>query len=606
MHGCGRCSLSRSGAAIQNAIALFESGRHEQAKQTLRLLLQRSPQDPQANKYLAMFHGGLHEDEQALVFITRAAMAAPNDQEIQFILGNVAMILKKYKEGVRAYSAVIRLNPDSINAYDGLGKCLLSLGDYPAAMEAYEKAIARNPDNEDIYYRMGVALAVVGRVEEALAVARRGLERLPNSLALLEFVTYNQNFKHGVDPIAHRQDHERLGRLVAAAASRPVRPFGNTPDPERPLRVAFLSGDFVLHACAFFLEGPLRALDRSRIVPFLYSAREQLDPYSERFKSLGEWRNVFGLKNEQIDELARADGIDVLVECAGWTDRAIMFACTPRVAPVQITYLGYPNTTGLPSIDYRIVDWKTDPVGAESQCTEQLVRLPRTFLCYRPYEKAMGPFDERPASAVSGTGVTFGSFNRVTKISDAALRAWGEILRRTPGSRLMVKIQIASGEVTTNFSRKIESLGVPRERVVGAEFVEKTGDHFPMYRKMDIALDSFPYNGTTTTCEAMWMGVPVVALAGQTHRARVGVSLLESVGASELVAANEEEYVNLAVGLAGDPGRLAGYHRSLRSRMSASPLMDAPGFARDFEAAVRGAWRAWCESPLGRAGARTS
>lgn len=568
------------------------------------MLLQRSPSDPQANKYLAMFHGGLHEDEQALVFITRAALAAPNDPEIQFILGNVAMILRKYKEGVRAYSAVIRLNPDSLNAYDGLGKCLLSLGDYDGAMQAYEKAIARAPDNEDIYYRMGVALAVVGRVEEALAAARRGLERLPGSLPLLEFITYNQNFKDGVDPIAHRRDHERLGSVVAARANRAVRPFSNDPDPERPLRVAFLSGDFVLHACAFFLEGPLRAFDRARLVPYLYSAREQLDPYSERFKALGEWRNVFGLPNERLDELARADGIDVLVECAGWTDRAIMFACTPRVAPVQATYLGYPNTTGLPSVDYRIVDWKTDPEGAEAHCTERLVRLPQSFLCYRPYEKGTGPFDDRPPSATSG-GVTFGSFNRVTKICDSARRVWAEILKRTPGSRLMVKIQIASGEVTANFTRKLEALGVARDRVVGADFVEKTGDHFPMYRRMDIALDSFPYNGTTTTCEAMWMGVPVIALAGQTHRARVGVSLLESVGVPELIAKTEKEYIDLAVALAGDRPRLAEYHRTLRARMSASPLMDAPGFARDFERAIRTMWKSWCEG-AGRGGASAS
>lgn len=587
--------MTRGASAVQNAIHLFEAGQHAQAKDTLRRHLMRAPQDAQANKHLAMFHGALHEDDQAFIFITRAAMAAPNDPEIQFMLGNVATIVKKYKEGARAYSQVIRLAPESIDAYDGLAKCLFSLGDHAGAMDAYERAIAKAPDNPSIYYQMGVSLAILGRVDEGIRVAQRGLARLPDEFSLHEFVAYNRNFQDGVDPVAHREDHARLGRLLEATPRRAQRSFSNPRDPERPLRVAFLSGDFVLHACAFFLEGPLRALDRSRVVPYLYSSRETLDAYSERFKAVGHWRNLAGMGDDEVADLAIADGIDVLIECGGWTDRVNMFRCVPRLAPVQCTYLGYPNTTGLPTIDYRFVDALTDPPGSESHCTETLVRLPGCFLCYRPFDGAPAPESTAPPCLANpGAPITFGSFNRVTKLGPRTLRAWAEILRRVPESRLILKIQIAAEEVTGNFTSQLRELGIAPDRIISAPFIEKTGDHFPMYRRMDISLDSFPYNGTTTTCEAMYMGVPVVTLAGNTHRSRVGVSLLSCVGVPELIAGSEEEYVDLAVSLAHDRARIAEYHETLRSRMLASPLLDAPRFARGFEEAIRGVWRTWC------------
>lgn len=587
--------MSRAAVAIQNAIALFEGGKPDQAKAALRQHLQRSPQDVQANKLLAMFHGALHEDEQAYVFITRAALAAPGDAEIQFMLGNVCTILRRYKDGAKAYAAAVKIDPTNLQAHDGLGKCLLSLGEYERAMEAYEAGLRIAPDNPDLYFRMGVSLALIGRLDEALAVVARGRARMPGDPSLLEFLAYYRNFTEA-DPITHRDEHVALGRTIDPG---PPVAFANTRDPERVLRVAFLSADFYTHACAFFLVGPLGALDRSRVEPFLYSCGERDDAFTARFRTLGQWRDVSRATPAEIADRMRADAIDVVIECCGWTERRVMHAAARRLAPVQMTYLGYPNTTGLGNVRYRLVDARTDPPGAaDAHCTEELVRLPGCFLCYEPPAEARGEFDPTPPSQRAGApGITFGSFNRVMKISPRAVECWARILREVEGSTLLIKVQIAAEEVGPAFAGRFKALGVDPARIRTAPWAKKPGEHFPNYRLMDIALDSSPYNGTTTTCEATWMGVPVVALAGATHRARVGVSLLETLGLPELVAASPDEYVRIAVDLARDPARLRAYHGSLRARMGASPLVDGAVFARGFEGVLRGVWRRWCEHP---------
>ncbi|GJQ29514.1 MAG: hypothetical protein HBSAPP03_13980 [Phycisphaerae bacterium] len=591
----GRCTLTPASVAIQNAIALFEAGQHDKAKAALRALLQRSPTDPQANKFLAMFHGALHEDDQAFLFISRAAAAAPNDPEIQFMLGNVGTIVRKYKDAARAYAAAIRLNPDNIDAYDGQGKCLLSLGDYAGSMAVYEAGYARDLRDSNLYFRHGISLAAIGRIDEALGIARRGLARLPDDAMLREFLFYYQNFADGVDPIAHRDAHADLGRDFAAQAPPGPTSFANVPDPERPLRVGFVSADFYFHACAFFLEGPLRHLDRARVRPFLYASPTKPDEVTERFKTLGEWRPIGGLPPERAGEIILADQIDILIDCAAWTDRANMRLFATRWAPVQATWLGYPNTTGLPTVDYRLVDARTDPPGAEAHCTERLARFDPTFLCYTPPAQAPATFDPTPpCDAAPNAPITFGSFNRTMKVGPKAVETWAKILKAVPDSRLLFKIQIASDEVGPAFARQFAAHGVEPSRIVAAPWTKKPGEHFTMYRRMDIALDSFPYNGTTTTCEATWMGVPMIALAGRTHRERVGVSLLHSLGTPELVAESTDEYVRLAVELAKDRDRLRRYHRDLRGMITASPLVDAPRFARDFERLLRDLWRTWC------------
>ena len=293
--------------------------------------------------------------------------------------------------------------------------------------------------------------------------------------------------------------------------------------------------------------------------------------------------------------MIQAAGVDILVDLAGHTAGNRMPLFSLRPAPVQVTYLGYPNTTGLSTMDYRITDAWADPPGqTEALHTEKLIRLDHGFLCYTPPEAApeVDPSPHRKTGAV-----TFGSFNNMAKFNAGVASLWASVLKAVPGSRLIMKFKTLSDpEVRQTVIDAFAANGVSSDRLSLHGFLPSFADHFALYNRIDIGLDTTPYNGTTTTCEALWMGVPVLALAGRTHVARVGVSILTGLGLSELVAQSREDYVQMAAALARDCRRLDALRKGLRPRMQASPLMDGPGFARRVESAYRAMWRRWCTS----------
>ena len=344
---------------------------------------------------------------------------------------------------------------------------------------------------------------------------------------------------------------------------------------------------------AFFLEPILSTHDRVEFESVCYSDVKQPDAVTGRLRALaGEWRDIRGRSDDQVAELVRRDRIDILVDLAGHTagNRLLVFARKP--APVQVTYLGYPNTTGLTSIDYRITDECADPTGAADRLhTEKLVRLKNGFLCYLPPEESP---EVSPTPVLRNGTVTFGSFNQLPKLSNEVVRIWAATLSRVPGSRLLLKAHGFSNEETrSRFRERFAEHGITPDRLELRCDVPSTRSHLELYGEVDVALDPFPYNGTTTTCEALWMGVPVIAWAGPTHRARVGVSLLTGLGLAEWIAESRERYVELAVELAGDPARLDRIRHGLRDRMRQAPLMDGAGFTRGLEQAYREMWRSW-------------
>jgi predicted O-linked N-acetylglucosamine transferase (SPINDLY family) len=305
----------------------------------------------------------------------------------------------------------------------------------------------------------------------------------------------------------------------------------------------------------------------------------------------GNWRNILNLSDAEAANLIRSDAIDVLVDLSGHTanNRLLVFAAKP--APVQVTYLGYPNTTGMTAMDYRLTDALADPPGLSDELNvERLWRLPTCAWCYAPFENAP---DVQPRA--SGP-IMFGCFNAFAKINGSLVAIWAELLGRVAGSRLLLK---SAGAGTASAQRRLtEQLakhGISGDRIEMHGRIADSRGHLDLYGRVDVALDSYPYHGTTTTCEALWMGVPVVSLAGAAHVSRVGVSLLGNVGLPELVAQTPEQYVQIAADLAGDLPRLAELRRTLRGRMGQSPLMDAAGFAQGVEAAYRQMWRNWCE-----------
>jgi predicted O-linked N-acetylglucosamine transferase (SPINDLY family) len=281
------------------------------------------------------------------------------------------------------------------------------------------------------------------------------------------------------------------------------------------------------------------------------------------------------------------------MDLVGLTTNRVLSIFAARPSPVQITAIGYPNTTGLPAMGYRIVDEFTDPPGAEAFATEQLLRIPKCFLCYQPLPGAPEPVTE-PPSAQTGT-ITFGSFNTAQKLVGPVIEVWSRIVNSVPGSRLVLKAsQFLCPEVRARFTNRFAAAGLTTDRFELLPVVKDKSSHLAMYGRIDIALDTFPYNGTTTTCEALYMGVPVVGHNGSVHAGRVGVSLLSAVGIPELIARDTSEYESIAATLARDKDRLAEYQRTLRTRILGSPLCDGPGYGIRFGQALRAAWRAHC------------
>jgi predicted O-linked N-acetylglucosamine transferase (SPINDLY family) len=312
---------------------------------------------------------------------------------------------------------------------------------------------------------------------------------------------------------------------------------------------------------------------------------------TERIKrSCDTWRNIVGVADEAVAKLVRSDGIDILVDLSGHTNgnRLLVFARKP--VPIQVTYLGYANTTGMKAIDYRLTDALSDPPGMTDQLnTEKLWRLPICAWCYQPPEIA-------PDIQPRGDGpITFGCFNAFGKINPRLTAIWAELLKVVPGSRLLLK-SVGAGEASSRqrLAGQFAEHGIASERIEMLGRIADLRGHLELYHRVDVALDTFPYHGTTTTCEALWMGVPAVCLAGKTHVSRVGVSLLNCVGLLELVAKTPEEYVSIASELAANLSRLSGLRGRLRNTLKSSPLMDGARFAGEVEGAYRQMWRHWC------------
>lgn len=347
------------------------------------------------------------------------------------------------------------------------------------------------------------------------------------------------------------------------------------------MKIGYVSGDFRRHSVANFLLPVLENHDRSRFETYCYSNNPWDDEVTDRLKTAsGQWRRISGLEDPEAAEQIARDGIDLLIDLSGHTahNRLTLFARRP--APLQATWLGYPGSTGVEAIDYRLVDGVTDPSGDADYC-EKLVRLQPGFLCY-------APLDPAPAPAMRPTGqpIRFGSFNNPAKLSRATLDLWGRLLKTVGEAELVLKGKpFADPETRRILLERFAERGIAEERIVLLEHIADPVGHMAAYGEIDIALDPFPYNGTTTTCEALWMGVPVIALLGDRHSGRVGASLLTRVGLEDLIAADASDYVRRAAGLAADGNRLAELRRTLRDRMAASPLCDGPGFTRRLEAA---------------------
>ena len=497
----------------------------------------------------------------------------------------------------------VALDPKNAEAFWALGAFLESTGLSSEAEKPLRRAIALDPRMAHAYVSLGNTFQSRGRFAEMEAAYRKAvaldpsLQAVRESLATIPLMSrlYDDKATPAMIHTAHRSWGDAVVAEMASAAAKAT-PFANSRDPERRLRVAYLSGDFRYHAVSFFFQPLLAHHDPHVVEVFCYSEVEVPDPATRFLQSIGgTWRNTHGVSDSDLRAALRADRIDIAIDLAGHTTGNRLRALAVKAAPVTATWLGYPATTGLGTIDWRVTDAIADPPGQEAFHTEKLMRLPAVFLCYNPYITPIP--DVAPLPALAHGSITFGSFNSPLKLSPAAIAAWARILDAMPDSRLVLK-SIAFVEPTqrSQFLARFSALGVGADRIELREPQPELPAHLASYGDIDIALDPFPYNGTTTTCEAMWMGVPMITLIGERHAARVGVDLLTQVGLAELAAPDVDTYVALSIGLARDLPRLTQLRGALRARLRASPICDGPRFARDFEAALRDMWGAWCRA----------
>jgi predicted O-linked N-acetylglucosamine transferase (SPINDLY family) len=560
-----------------------------------------------------------------------------NRPEAHFNMGRALMDLGRPEAAAASFRRTVQLRPDYAEAQTNLGATLIELRRRDEAIACLERALAIDPTRPESHYNLARArservdaaeteamlrtalelrpeypearvelanlLMSLGRRGEAMEHLRYTIETSPESVVAISSLLMALNYDPDLTADAIAQEHRELGAAVEAKVTAPMarRPRAASEENKR-LKIGYLSGDFRAHSCAYFIEPLFAAHDRTGWELYAYSTTPGEDTVTQRLRGLVDhWRPARYLGDATLAGLISDDQIDILVDLAGHTAGGRPLTLAMRPAALAVTWLGYPNTTGLISVDCRVTDAVADPPGAsDKRHTEQLLRLPGGFLCYRPPSDAPEPSSRTPQDAP-----IFGCFNTALKINPAVAKLWTRILERLPGSVLKLRaVQFRYPAAIDAVRAMFLAAGLDPARIQFSPWRDSIAEGLADYGNIDVALDPFPYNGTTTSCEALWMGVPVVTMIGDAHAGRVGASLLSAVELDgELVASSPDDYVEKAVALARDRDRLRHCRTALRPRLAASRLTDQTRFAREFEEALRGAWTERFLRSTGDAGA---
>lgn len=575
--------------------ALEELGQDEEAITSYRHALVIKPDYTEAHDKLAHLLVRLDRfDEAAVCFRQVLARDAGNVDALNS-LGLILNLRGHLHEAVRQYRLAVELKPDFLAAHGNLGNVLMDLHLFGDAAESYRRVLELNPNSADAHNNLGSALKDLGHLGKALASYRTAMSINPDLAVAHSNFLMVQNYLSEQTPEYLLEEARRFGETVSRLAPPPA-PLKNSPMIDRCLRVGFVSADLSAHPVGYFIESVIAALAveaSGRLDLFAYSNSLASDEVTARIKShLQGWHSVADQSDASLAQRIRDDRIDILIDLSGHTGGNRLPAFAWKAAPVQISWLGYFATTGLSAIDYLIADPWTLPENLERQFTEKILRLPETRLCFTPPSLDL---NTGPLPALTNGYVTFACFNALPKMNDSVVALWARILHAVPRSRLhLMASQLNEASNQRMTLSRFAAHGIDAEQLIIQGPVPRA-KYLETYRHVDLALDPFPYTGGTTTAEALWMGIPVLTLAGSTFLSRQGVGLLTNANLPEWIANDADDYVNLAVSHAGDLQRLSRLRASLRSQVLASPIFDAPRFARHFEAALRGAWRSWCE-----------
>lgn len=497
------------------------------------------------------------------------------------------------QQATTLYRKILATQPNNINALHLLGVIAAQQDDYTTATTLIKQAIQHNDTIPMFYQSLGNVLRGQGKPHEAITQYRKALALDPKHVISHQNLLVTLNCLGEVEPATLLVAHQDFNQQHAIAT---VQSYPNDRTLRRRLKIGYVSPDFYNHAVAYFVTPILAHHDHEQFEIYCYANNARQDEFTQRIqKQADHWINCASLTDEALATHIRQNQIDILVDLTGHNpdNRLLMFARKP--APIQVTYLGYPSTTGLSAIDYRITDNYADPAPyADAYSTEALIRLPDSYFCYQPLNKSP-PVNALPA--LKNRFITFGSFNNYGKVNAETVALWASVLEAVPNSKLLVKAQSFIDKPTRHaFISRFTQLGIAANRLIPLSYTPSIQGHLRTYQRVDIGLDTFPYNGATTTCEALWMGVPVVTLVGERHVSRMGLSLLSTLGLTELVTTTPTDYANCCVKYAQDLDALKKLRQTLRKRMQKSALLDAAVFTKHLEGAYQQMWCTYIRS----------
>lgn len=583
------------GTHINLGNVLAELGDLDQAVACYRQAMAVAPNAFEAHSALGNALRDRGQLAEAVACYERALALAPDAPEV---LNNLALALKEqgqFDAAADCCRRALRRMPDGVEIHNTLGNVLSRQGDFDGAVAAYRRALAVNPHYAEAHNNLAGAMKDLGQIDQALAGYRRVLELKSDDAHAHSNLLLTLQYRDQVAPQELAAEHAEYERLYAAPLRTAWKEHANSRDPQRRLRVGLVSPDLGRHPVGYFLIRTVEHLCSADCEVVCYSGRVSGDAITDRFQAASAlWRDTVGLTDEQLADRIRADRIDILIDLAGHTAGNRLLAFARRPAPIQATWIGYEGTTGLAAIDYLLADRHLIPPELEPFCSERVLRLPDGYVCFEPPAEAppVGPL-----SAAHSGRVTFGSFNNPAKITPQVVDVWSQVLVRVPGSRLAMKYHgLDSPTARGRLSRLFAERGVDEDRL---EFLGRSPytAYLASYQQVDVALDPFPFGGGVTTCETLWMGVPVVTCPGPTFASRHSLSHLANAGLTETIAGSLAAYVELAVGLAHDLPRLAAIRARLRAQVAGSPLCDGQRLAGHLVGLLRQAWREWCARP---------
>jgi len=565
-----------------------EQGKFDEAEASFKKAILLKPEYVDVYYNMGVMLNNQRKFNEAELNYKKALKLKPNHVEAYNNLGNTLNEQGKFDEAEASFKKAISLKPDHVEAYNNLGKTLNDQNKFIEAKKNFDKAIILKNDYTQSYYNLGITLQQLGKIEKAIENYDKAIKLNPHYSNAYHNKNLCLNYSSSYSPSYIYKEHLKFEKKFARFNTEQLFDVNLKKKLNERLRIGYVSGDFREHSVAYFFKPLLENHNNNIVETFCYYNNTIVDKITKKLMSTCDnWRSIYDIEESKVSNLIKNDKINILVDLSGHTanNRLLTFAQKP--APIQVTWLGYPNTTGLSAIDYRLTDIIADPINdTDKFYSEKLLRLPNGFQCFQGNEKVI---IKSELLENCRNYITFGSFNNLSKITPQVINVWSKILHLVPKSHLILKCS----KIKYNkdyFLNLFKDEGLTTDRIELFEQTHSNKDHLELYNSIDIGLDPFPYNGATTTCEALWMGVPVISLFGDRHVGRVGASILTNVGLKDFIAEDIDSYIKLAIKVSTNINYLKNIKKTLRERMQKAPLCDAQSFANDIENTYKKIW----------------